>query len=680
MKKTIFILVTAVLLLSTFVSAVDCSFSSDEAYCLEILNSDLNETEKDLMLSTLLYQENTFPDHEFIEDYNLNLYVDSPPDNITYSSTQIKNAWLSFLAVFPSVYENDTLYVSEELKALSEYDYNVQIPTETKPNDCQTDYTLVNDNAQLNYYLNNNYKEDDKYALLYIDQDGTLTAELEINTNVKVDHYEWHYYCCSWGSKGQCTHYCKTCEYAYTDYESDNLVISEDKEIELYTEQPTADLTIVNEYHNTTKGIFTAEGYSFFRLSFEDSYLTKQNYYYDLVFEKKPYYFVYLRATSYEDTKIKNLFVNNDKFFVKNTNNCSLEAYNHFYNFTSDCDLTLYQENIEELSIDTEDIDLSILLYVLIFLGVMYIIYRLLKSQYGKIVLPLLFLILFIPFVSADDPEECGLTNLGSCLPEVVYEYFLYLINLPVLPFLLLIESLLTADIAIDLFYGVWNVVRYILSFFYVFLLIYVGYVFLTSNANPIKRAHAKDMLKNIFLMLILIQGSFYIYSLALDINTALNNVILSMIDPQFFLITVDNVSNIALEGVYLFTYCFTLFITLLMLVFRYVFVCLGVIIFPIGLFCYFIPPLKGYGKFIINALAIFIFITFFDLLIVLCCSMIVEIPLFENIKIIVMIICFAMIIYSMWLAIRFAMRMSTNSSLKDDLNQAVKYIAMVAV
>ena len=33
-----------------------------------------------------------------------------------------------------------------------------------------------------------------------------------------------------------------------------------------------------------------------------------------------------------------------------------------------------------------------------------------------------------------------------------------------------------------------------------------------------------------------------------------------------------------------------------------------------------------------------------------------------------------------MWLAIRFAMRMSTNTSLKDDLNQAVKYIAMVAV
>ena len=117
----------------------------------------------------------------------------------------------------------------------------------------------------------------------------------------------------------------------------------------------------------------------------------------------------------------------------------------------------------------------------------------------------------------------------------------------------------------------------------------------------------------------------------------------------------------------------------LLMLIFRYVVVCLGVIIFPIGLFCYFIPPLKGYGKFIINVLTIFIFITFFDLLIVLCCSMIVELPIFENFKILVMVICFSMIIYSMWLAIRFAMRMSTNASLKDDLNQAVKYIAMVA-
>ena len=187
--------------------------------------------------------------------------------------------------------------------------------------------------------------------------------------------------------------------------------------------------------------------------------------------------------------------------------------------------------------------------------------------------------------------------------------------------------------------------IRYLLSFFYVFLLIYVGYVFITSNSNPIKRAHAKDMLKNIFLMLILIQGSFYIYGLALDINAVLTDAILSMIDPTFFLITVDNVANVALEGVYLSTYCFTLFITLLMLVFRYVVVCLGVIIFPIGIFCYFIPPLKGYGKFIINVLAIFIFITFLDLLIVLCCSMIVELPLFENIKILIMINCFSMII-----------------------------------
>jgi len=119
--------------------------------------------------------------------------------------------------------------------------------------------------------------------------------------------------------------------------------------------------------------------------------------------------------------------------------------------------------------------------------------------------------------------------------------------------------------------------------------------------------------------------------------------------------------------------------VTMLMLVMRYIVVSIGVVLFPIGLFCYFVPPLKGYGKFILNMLGIFIFITFIDLLIILACSMIVDIPIFENFKILVMISCFLIVNYTLWLAIKFALKKSSAVSIKDDINQAVKYIALLA-
>jgi hypothetical protein len=677
MKTVIFAAVFLLLLFPIY--AFDCSLTIDEDYCNEINNSELNETEREIIYSILLYQNNSFPDHNFIENYNLQINVDSPPNNTQiYNSNQIKNAWMSFLSIFPSVYENNVLYVPDYTNTLSEYDYDVEIPEENADGDCETDYTLVNNQAILNYYLNNDYLGEGKQASLNINQDGTLKAELNINTNIQVDHFNWYRYCCVWGKKGKCIWYCKKCKYSFTEYESDNIKIEEEEEVNLYTEEPFADLTIVNQYYNITKGTFTVENYSYFKLNFEDSYITKQNYYYDLIFDKKPYYFVYLEAHNTNKTTLKNLYLANNSFFVKNTANCSLFASNHFYNYSSGCDLTLYQEDINELSIEEKTIDLSLLIHILTILFVIYIIYRLIKSQFNKIIIPILFLIIFTPFALATE-EECGLTNLASCIPEKLYEYLLYIINLPILPLLAGVQALLTVDVSISLFGHLWSVVRYILTFFYLFLFLYVGYTFLVSSANPIKRAQAKDMLKNIFLMILLIQSSYYIYDLVLSLSSNLNIIILDMIDPQFFMITVDNVVNIGLEFIYSTTYVATLFITMLMLVLRYIMVCFGVVLFPIGLFCYFIPPLKGYGRFIINILGIFIFVTFIDLLIILACSMIILDPFFENFKILVMVTCFCMVNYTLFLAIKCALTMSTTMSIKDDLNQSIKYLALVA-
>ncbi|MAF35793.1 hypothetical protein CL622_01600 [archaeon] len=290
----------------------------------------------------------------------------------------------------------------------------------------------------------------------------------------------------------------------------------------------------------------------------------------------------------------------------------------------------------------------------------------------------LLLLFLFLPLVSASEhgEPECSWFTIGDCVTQALHSFFLGLFNAPLLPLLSLIQSLLIAEPSIEPFGHVWAVVTYILSFFYIFLFIYAGYLFLFTHANPVQRFRAKTLLRNLLIMIVLIQGSFIVYELALSINSVLNQAILSLIDPEFFLFTFDNIAlELVLSGIYLFTLIFTT----LLLGFRYILISLGIVLFPIGLFLYTFPPLRDHGRFILNLLGCLIFVTFFDLLIILGCSLLIDAPIFVGFQVIVMIVCFFMINYTLWWTFKFAFTRSTTYSLKDDLKQTAKYIAMVA-
>ncbi|MEA3229759.1 MAG: hypothetical protein U9P44_02485, partial [archaeon] len=241
-----FFIFAAVFLLLPSVFAVNCDLTNDPTYCEVIKDSDLNESEKDEIFSSLLYSDSEFPNHEFIEDYNLDITVDSPPeDTPVYNSRQIRNAWMSFLAVFPSVIEEGILFVSPKTYALSEYDYDVYVPPnyissgypKTSQGDCKRTYSLVQNDATLKYYLNNFYRGSEKLALVNTNSDGELKSELKINTKLKIKHYHWYSYCCSW-YKGSCRKRCHKCKYDSTSYEPDSVTISEKKDIQVYTTRP----------------------------------------------------------------------------------------------------------------------------------------------------------------------------------------------------------------------------------------------------------------------------------------------------------------------------------------------------------------------------------------------------------------------------------------------------------
>jgi len=264
--------------------------------------------------------------------------------------------------------------------------------------------------------------------------------------------------------------------------------------------------------------------------------------------------------------------------------------------------------------------------------------------------------------------EECGLLNLASCIPLKLYDFFIGILNAPIQPLLDFLKSLLTEPVKLSLFSPLWAIMIYVISLFYGILMLYSGFNFMISGHDAIKRVKAKQWFLNIFLMIVLVQASYFLYALVLDIESLLTAGIINFVDPYFFKITADNIINIGLQFLCIIFYVFTLFLTVIFLTLRYIIVAVGVVFIPIGIFLYFIPPLNSYGKLILNFLGVCIFITFFDSLIFLVCSKLIEIPLFENFKILIMISALGManllMLYLMFFsAIKSAVKTAENTA-----------------
>ncbi len=251
--------------------------------------------------------------------------------------------------------------------------------------------------------------------------------------------------------------------------------------------------------------------------------------------------------------------------------------------------------------------------------------------------------------------EECGLLNLATCIPQKLFDFMLGLFNAPIQPLLNLTKSLLTEPVNLAPFGSLWAIIMYIISLFYGLLLMYAGFNFMISGYDVIRREKAKIWFRNILIMIVLVQMSYFIYSTFIDMNSLMTSGLVNMIDSRFFLLTADNIVNLGLELFFGFLYVATLLISVLFLTLRYVLVALGVILIPVGIFLYFIPPLNSYGKLILNFFGICIFLTFFDSLILLAGSKIIEIPIFENFKILVMITCFSIVNFLMFYLMLFS-------------------------
>ena len=274
---------------------------------------------------------------------------------------------------------------------------------------------------------------------------------------------------------------------------------------------------------------------------------------------------------------------------------------------------------------------------------------------------------------------ECGLLNLASCIPEKLYGFFISVLNAPLKPLLGFIKSLLTEPVNIKVLAPIWAIILYVLSIFYGLLLLYAGMNFMFSGHNEIKRAKSKEWFQNVFLMILFTQMSFFLYGMILDVSSLLTAGMMNLVNEEFFLLTADNIINIGLQFFFALFYVLTLLLTMLILMIRYLTIAIGVVLFPIGIFLYFIPPVQDYGKLILNYLGVCIFIGFFDSVIFLVASQLIQIQLFENMKIMVMIGTFSMANLLMLYLLFFSIiksALKTTASVAKPIVSVAKYFA----
>jgi len=296
-----------------------------------------------------------------------------------------------------------------------------------------------------------------------------------------------------------------------------------------------------------------------------------------------------------------------------------------------------------------------------------------------KIAILLVILMLLLPLVNALDDEEeepeCKLSEIATCIINKISLFIRDLINSTLQPFLSLINKLLTANVNIDPLIKFWKIIVYVISSLFALLLLYSGFNFMISGYDIVKRENAKTWIRNSVIMIILINVSYYVYSWSLELSSSLTSGILNLIPNSFFTLSLDSFSNLGIELSLTFVYLIVLLIMIVNLSFRYLFVMFGLILFPLGLFLYFFEPLKSYGKLIINAIGIILFIPFIDSLILLMGSQLLNIELFTNYKILVMITSFVLIILLNTILILFIISKSTNLAMNNNIVSFLKTI-----
>lgn len=331
MKVFLVLLVLTTLLHSAM--AFNCeSLSAGELYlCNEINNLNLTNEYRELLIVGVLNKNQTSPNFDFVYAYNTNLKI-NPKKTISHGT--IDKAWLKIIAIYPSIRQDDTLWIPNQGHIQVSYNFSYTNPSGTEKRDCKTVYSPINQQPDLRIYLNDNFQGMNKLTGYYSNQENsTFEVELEIASRYRVDHYRNKY-----------VNKRKKCVFYSTEYRTDRITLRDGLQTKLYQNTLCGSFALIETYLKTSKGELHASNYTNLLLAFNNSYLRRTNYIYNLKLSEE--YILTIEAIPFKTETIYNLYKEDDNIILRDQTSCRLELEDFFNKRTIPCNLDINKINI----------------------------------------------------------------------------------------------------------------------------------------------------------------------------------------------------------------------------------------------------------------------------------------------------------------------------------------------
>lgn len=173
-------------------------------------------------------------------------------------------------------------------------------------------------------------------------------------------------------------------------------------------------------------------------------------------------------------------------------------------------------------------------------------------------------------------------------------------------------KQLLVSSPDVEVMKNAWAMVVEIITGLYILVFFAVGLLFTMSFLGAEKKVLAKEWFKGLVVMIVLVAFSFEIYKLALSLTDAISSAFIGLIPDEFF-----NMQNILSAGVIgALVYSMGAMFALFTFFIRHVFVMLGAVLFPLGIFLYYNIPFRNWGLAVFNLIGSMLVLQVLDIII----------------------------------------------------------------
>ena len=180
--------------------------------------------------------------------------------------------------------------------------------------------------------------------------------------------------------------------------------------------------------------------------------------------------------------------------------------------------------------------------------------------------------------------------------------------------------ALLASNPNPEVMFSTWQAIIFVISSLYLIVFLIVGFGFFFSGANIEKREEAKERLKKVVIMIIGVNVSFIVYQLILELATAITQYMWVTGFEQFFSASVFSSIGFMMS----LAYAGSIIMALITLFLRYLFLLVGVVLFPIGIFLYLAPKTQNWGKLIFEFLGMMLAMQLIDVIVLIAVEQVV--------------------------------------------------------